>query len=57
MSKIAYKIEHSPAYASLIIDLHSQQKVLVEASAMAAMDTSIKMKSKIKGGLMKGVGR
>ncbi|MDE5100701.1 MAG: TIGR00266 family protein, partial [Trichodesmium sp. St16_bin4-tuft] len=49
MSKIAYKIEHSPAYASLIIDLHSQQKVLVEASAMAAMDTSIKMKSKIKG--------
>ncbi len=57
MSKIAYKIEHSPAYASLIIDLHPEQKVLVEASAMAAMDTSIKMKSKIKGGLMKGVGR
>ncbi|MCL2934283.1 MAG: TIGR00266 family protein [Trichodesmium sp. MAG_R03] len=57
MSEIAYKIEHSPAYASLIIDLQPEQKVLVEASAMAAMDTSIKMESKIKGGLIKGVGR
>ncbi|EAZ93094.1 TIGR00266 family protein [Crocosphaera chwakensis] len=57
MSNIAYQIEHSPAYASLILDLRPQQTVLVEASAMAAMDTSIKMKSKVKGGLMKGLGR
>ncbi len=57
MSEIAYKIEHSPAYASLILNLRSQQTVLVEASAMAAMDTSIKMQSKVKGGLMKGLGR
>lgn len=57
MSEIAYTIEHSPAYASLIIDLQPEQKVLVEASATAAMDTSIKMQSKVKGGLMKGVGR
>ncbi len=57
MSEIAYQIEHSPAYASLILDLLPQQTVLVEASAMAAMDTSLKMKSKVKGGLMKGLGR
>ncbi|HAC64384.1 MAG TPA: TIGR00266 family protein [Cyanothece sp. UBA12306] len=57
MSEIAYEIEHSPTYASLIVELQSQQKILVEASAMAAMDTSLKMESKIRGGLMKGVGR
>lgn len=54
---IPYRIEHSPAYASLILDLPANQKVLVEASAMAAMDSSLKMKSKVKGGLMKGIGR
>jgi uncharacterized protein (TIGR00266 family) len=56
-NEIAYRIEHSPAYASLIVDLQPNQTILVEASAMAAMDSSLKMKSKIKGGLMKGIGR
>ena len=54
---IPYRIEHSPAYASLVLDVPANQTVLVEASAMAAMDTSLKMKSKIKGGLIKGLGR
>lgn len=54
---INYQVQHSPAYASLILDLEANQTVLVEASAMAAMDTSLKMKSKVKGGLMKGIGR
>lgn len=54
---IAYEIEHSPSYASLRLDLQPDQTVLVEAGAMAAMDTCIKMKSKIKGGLLKGLGR
>jgi uncharacterized protein (TIGR00266 family) len=57
MSDIAYKIAHSPAYAFLRLDLHTNQKVLVEASAMAAMDSNLKMKSKVRGGLMKGIGR
>jgi uncharacterized protein (TIGR00266 family) len=56
-NEIAYRIEHSPAYASLIVNLQANQTVLVEASAMAAMDSSLKMKSKVKGGLMKGIGR
>lgn len=56
-SKIIYEIQHSPAYASLILDLQPNQTVLVEASAMAAMDSSLKMKSKVRGGLMKGIGR
>lgn len=56
-NRIAYRIEHSPAYASLIVNLQANQTILVEASAMAAMDSSLKMKSKVKGGLMKGIGR
>lgn len=54
---IAYEIEHSPSYASLRLDLEPDQTVLVESGAMAAMDTCIKMKSKMKGGLLKGLGR
>lgn len=57
MNEIAYEIEHSPAYASLRIDLKSNQKVMVESGAMAAMDTCIKMKSKVEGGFLKGIGR
>lgn len=57
MQETAFKIEHSPAYASLILDLQPHQSMLVEASAMAAMDTSLTMKSQMRGGLMKSVGR
>jgi uncharacterized protein (TIGR00266 family) len=57
MSEIAYKIEHNPSYASLILQLQANQTVMVESGAMAAMDPCLKMKSKVQGGLMKGVGR
>lgn len=57
MNDINYEIEHSPAYASLRIDLKANQAVFVESGAMAAMDSWIKMKSRVKGGLMKGIGR
>mgnify|MGYP001796427576 CR=1 FL=1 len=56
-SKISYRIEHNPAYASLILDVPANETVMVEASAMAAMDANLQMKSKMKGGLMKGIGR
>ena len=36
---IPYRVEHNPAYASLIIDVPANKTVMVEASAMAAMDT------------------
>ncbi len=54
---LAYKIEHSPAYALLRLQLAANQTVLLESSAMAAMDAWIKMKSKVKGGGMAGIGR
>ena len=55
--EIAFKIEHSPSYASLVLNLQPNETVVVEAGAMAAMDSNIEMKSKMRGGLMKGVGR
>jgi uncharacterized protein (TIGR00266 family) len=54
---IDYEIQHAPAYAGLTLKLKAQQIVLVEAGAMAAMDPWIEMKSRMKGGLMKGIGR
>lgn len=56
-TEIAYDISHAPAYASLRLQLKANQTVLVESGAMAAMDPVIKMKSKMQGGLMKGLGR
>ncbi len=56
-SKIPYRVEHNPAYASLILNLPANETVMVEASAMAAMDSCLVMKSKMKGGLIKGVTR
>lgn len=55
--EIKYDIEHKPAYASLKLGLNANQTVMVEAGAMAAMDSCITMKSKTKGGLKKGLGR
>ncbi len=52
-----YDIEHSPAYASLRVKLATNQSLIVEAGAMAAMDSHITMKSKMRGGMMKSVGR
>lgn len=56
-SEIAFDIEHSPSYASLVLNLKANETVVVEAGAMAAMDACIEMKSKMRGGLIKGIGR
>jgi uncharacterized protein (TIGR00266 family) len=56
-NEIAYTIEHSPSYAALQLNLQPNQTVIVESGAMAGMDTCINMKSNIKGGLLKGLGR
>ncbi|MBD1938773.1 TIGR00266 family protein [Microcoleus sp. FACHB-68] len=56
-NEFAYEIEHSPSYASLRLNLQANQTVFVESGAMAAMDACIKMKSKMQGGFMKGIGR
>jgi len=46
-----YKIESSPDYSFLTVTIPAGKTVKVEASAMAAMDANIKMKTKLRGGL------
>lgn len=55
--KYNYTIDHAPAYASITVNLAANQSITVESGAMAAMDSHIVMKSKMRGGLMKSVGR
>ncbi|NET39653.1 MAG: TIGR00266 family protein [Cyanothece sp. SIO1E1] len=57
LSNIKYEICHSPAYGSLVLTLPADQTLLVESGAMAAMDPWLALKSKVKGGLRRGVGR
>lgn len=52
-----YCIQHSPSYALLNVELSPGRTLLVEASAMAAMDPTVTMRSQLKGGLLKGLGR
>lgn len=44
-------IEGRPDYAFLTVQLPANQTLKVEASAMATMDTHLKMKTKLRGGL------
>jgi uncharacterized protein (TIGR00266 family) len=53
----AFEIEHAPAYASLRLKLQPNQTIVAEAGAMMAMDPWIVLKSKLRGGLLKGVSR
>ncbi len=57
MADYTYEIEHAPSFASLQLSLNTGQTLMVESGAMAAMDSHIKMQSKMKGGLMKGLAR
>lgn len=57
MSNFEFHLENNPAYTSLIVKIPANQTLLVEAGAMAAMDANITMKSKMRGGLAKGIGR
>lgn len=46
-----FRIEGRPDYAFLTVELPANQTIKVEASAMATMDTSLRMKTRLKGGL------
>ncbi len=56
-SEIKYRIEHNPAYGFLVLELEPNQTAVVEAGGMAAMDSCIKMESKMKGGFGQSFGR
>lgn len=46
-----FRIEGRPDYAFLTVQLPANQTLKVEASAMATMDTHLRMKTKLRGGL------
>lgn len=46
-----FRIDGRPDYAFLTVELPANQTLKVEASAMATMDTSLRMKTRLKGGL------
>jgi uncharacterized protein (TIGR00266 family) len=50
-SDYSFKVEGAPDFSMLTVDLPAGKTLRVEASAMASMDTNIKMKTKMKGGL------
>ena len=50
MNQFQHKIDCSPDYAILTVEIPEGETLKVEASAMASMDTNIKMKTKMKGG-------
>ncbi|PCJ56799.1 MAG: TIGR00266 family protein [Planctomycetota bacterium] len=56
-----YEIKHEilgrPDYAMIKLSLEENQMANVEPSAMAAMDSNIRMKTKAKGGIIKGIKR
>ncbi|RME80532.1 MAG: TIGR00266 family protein [Planctomycetota bacterium] len=55
--KLEYKFFSRPDYGFLIVNLQAGQSVQAEASVMASMDTNIRMKTSMKGGLMQGLKR
>jgi uncharacterized protein (TIGR00266 family) len=56
-SDYEFTLEHRPAYASLVVNLKPNQKIIVEAGAMAAMDSHIQLQSKTRGGLGQSLAR
>lgn len=50
-SQYEYKIDGKPDFSFITVTVPANETLKVEASAMATMDTNMKMKTKFKGGL------
>lgn len=50
---VDFSIENGPLYSSLILDLKPSQTILVEASLIEAMDSTITLIAKLQDGLLK----
>ena len=50
-SEYEYRVEAQPDFSFLTVRLQPEQVLKVEASAMATMDTNLRMKTKMRGGL------
>jgi uncharacterized protein (TIGR00266 family) len=54
---LAYNISQNPDFAVLDVQLQPGQRLFAEPASMVAMDTSIKLRSSMRGGLMRSVRR
>lgn len=52
-----HKISLKPEYAMLDVTLEPGEKIIAESGAMVAMDTHLKLTSKSRGGVLKGLKR
>jgi uncharacterized protein (TIGR00266 family) len=52
-----YKIEAGPEFSFLSVNMNPGEKILVEASSMASMDTTVQMKTRLKGGFKRFLAR
>jgi uncharacterized protein (TIGR00266 family) len=50
-SDFKYRLEGQPDFALLTVTIPAEKTLKVEASAMASMDTNLKLRTKMKGGL------
>ncbi|HEY1066032.1 MAG TPA: TIGR00266 family protein, partial [Pirellulales bacterium] len=51
------EIRNRPAFTNLLVKLNAGEKILVEASAMASMTSSIEMTTRLNGGFFGGMAR
>ena len=51
------EIESGPEYASLLLHLERSEEIIAESGAMVSMDTSLKVETGVRGGLLSGLKR
>jgi len=54
---LSFEIHHKPDFSILAVRLAQGQQIMAEPSAMMSMDSTIKLKAGLKGGLLKSIGR
>jgi len=55
--QLEFEIDHKPDFSMLRLTLREGQQVFAEPSAMVSMDTEVELRSGLKGGLLKSLGR
>jgi uncharacterized protein (TIGR00266 family) len=54
---LQFEIAHKPDLAFLAVRLKEGQQIFAEPSAMASMDANVELRSGLKGGVLKSIGR
>ncbi len=57
MQPVEHEIHHRPDFATVTVNLQDGQEVYAEPSVMVSMDPNVVLKSGLKGGILKSLGR